>query len=282
MKAFEVVYTRYVSVPARLVCALCAAAALLAGCGGDDPPEVDLPAPELVAAAAEALSEQEGYRARFEGTLGIRGGESLTGGLLGEEQPISGEARVSGSDAAVDLAADLGFTNAQVTLTRTANGVWLGLLGQDYTLDLPERTRDLLQPRDVAPTLVSWLAEPEITGTDSADGVDVATVTGTVDPDAVLADIATLSGGEVDDTAADQLRDALTDGEIEIWVGIEDRLPRRVRADVVLEGRIDAIDAEGASLDLDLDLSDFDQAITIAEPANAEPFSFDALGGFGP
>ena len=125
-------------------------------------------------------------------------------------------------------------------------------------------------------------AEPEITGTDSADGVDVATISGTVDPDAVLADIATLSGAEVDDAAAQQLRDALTDGEIEIWVGIEDRLPRRLRADVVLDGRIDAIDADGASLDLDLDLSDFDEAITIAEPANAQPFSFDALGGFGP
>ncbi len=275
-------YTGSVSAIARLLCAL-GLAVLLVGCGGDgEPSGVDLPAPELVAAAAEALSEQDSYRARFEGTIGISGGESITGGLLGEEQPISGEARVSGDDAAVDLAADLGITNAQLTLTRTGNGVWLGLLGQDYTLDLPGETLDLLRPRDVAPTLVSWMADPEITGTGSADGVDVATITGTVDPDAILADITTLSGAEIDETAAQQLRAALSEGMIELTVGIEDRLPRRLRADVVLDGQIDAIDADGASVDLDLELRDFDEDLTIAEPSDAQPFSFDALGGFGP
>lgn len=277
-----VVYTRSVPTSARLICALCAIG-LLAGCGdGGSTAEVDVPAPELVAQAAEALSAQESYRARFDGTIGISGGEAITGGLLGREQPISGEARVSGEDAAVDLAADLGITNVQLTLTRTGNGVWLGLLGQDYTLDLPAETLALLQPRDVAPTLVSWIADPEIAGTESVDGVDVAIVTGTVDPDAILANIATLSGAAVDEAAAQQIRAALTEGSIELWVGIEDRLPRRVRADVVLDGRIDAIDADGASLDIDLRLSDFDEALTIAEPTAAQPFSFDALGGFGP
>ena len=279
-----VVYTDTVPALARLICAV-AAILLLAACGGEDgggDVDVDVPAPEFVAEAAEALSDQESYRARFEGTLGIDGGEALTGGLLGPEQPISGEARVRGEDAAVDLAADLGIAEVQLTLTRTSNGVWLGLLGEDYTLDLPDDTLALLQPRDVAPTLVSWIAEPEITGGGSEDGVDVARVSGTVDPDAVLADIAALSGGEIDAAAAQQAREALSEGEIELAIGVEDRLPRRVRADVVLDGRIDAIDADGATLDLDLRLSDFDDDLTIAEPADAEPFSFDALGGFGP
>ena len=255
--------------------------AVVAACGGGDGGGEDMtqgltPA-EILSRSTEAAAEADQFRIAFavEGTVDVTRPGALPQGLgrlIDGPIDISGEGPVDPPDAAsIDASARVSGIGLQVNLTRVGDNVYVGILGQDFQLDL-------LDFGDLYPTLVGWTTAPQEAGREEIDGDPVVKITGRLDPEKALADLGPVLGASGDVTPAEARR-ALEQGAAEFWVGTEDLLPRRVH--VVLRGDGQGV-AEGVgAIDLDLtaDFSNWGEVADIPEPQDARPLDPDSLGG---
>jgi len=255
--------------------------AVVAACGGGDGGGEDMtqgltPA-EILSRSTEAAAEADQFRIAFavEGTVDVTRPGALPQGLgrlIDGPIDISGEGPVDPPDAAsIDASARVSGIGLQVNLTRVGDNVYVGILGQDFQLDL-------LDFGDLYPTLVGWTTAPQEAGREEIDGDPVVKITGRLDPEKALADLGPVLGASGDVTPAEARR-ALEQGTAEFWVGTEDLLPRRVH--VVLRGDGQGV-AEGVgAIDLDLtaDFSNWGEVADIPEPQDARPLDPDSLGG---
>jgi hypothetical protein len=264
------------------------ALAVAAACGGGDDGGEDLaqgltPA-ELLDRSSEAAAEEGPFRIALavEGTVDVTRPAALPqglGGLLDGPIDISGEGPVDPPDrASIDATARVSGIGLQVNLTRVEDRVYVGILGQDFRVDLPPEQVGLLDLGDLYPTLVGWTTEPREAGREEIDGDPVVKVTGALDPAEALSDLGPVlgAGGEVTPAEA---RRALRQGTAEFWIGTEDLLPRRVH--LVLRGDGQGVVEGLGALDLDLtaDFADWGDAVDIPEPQNARELDPDQLGG---
>jgi hypothetical protein len=272
-----------------LVAALLAVlVALVAACGGGDGGGEDMtegltPA-EILSRSTDAAAEADQFRIAFavEGTVDVTQPGALPQGLgrlIDGPIDISGEGPVDPPDAAsIDASARVSGIGLQVNLTRVGDSVYVGILGQDFQLDLPPEQVALLDFGDLYPTLVGWTAAPQEAGREEIDGDPVVKITGRIDPAKALADLGPALGASGEVTPAEARR-ALERGTVEFWVGTEDLLPRRVHAVLRGDGQGVAEGLGAIDLDLSADFSDWGEVVDIPEPQNARPLDPDAIGG---
>jgi len=107
----------------------------------------------------------------------------------------------------------------------------------------------------------TWVRDVKSEGTQRIDGVEVEHVSATIDPKAVVNDLSQAvrqNGGTLPD--ADTVSRAVKHAELDVWVGSDDHILRRLLLDVGF-GR-------GRGIDADLRLSDVNEQQRIEAPAN--------------
>jgi hypothetical protein len=269
---------------AMLIVLIAAVVALVAaGCGGDDGGEdmaAGLTAQELLDRSAEQAREAESFRIDFAATGNIDLGDpdAVPGGpLLAGDLDVSGEGPVQPPDrASVDVRVVLTGPTLQGNLTRVGDEVFVGVLGQDFRVDLPPEQVALLDLGALYPTLVGWAADPMDAGREEIDGTPTAKVTAGLDPESTLADLGPLL--QIEGLTPEQARAALTEGVLEAWIGTEDLLPRRVR--LVLEGDASGLGGGVRTIELDLtaDLSAYGEPVDIQPPRDPQDLDLTQLG----
>ena len=275
--------------PRTLALALIAVlvALVAAGCGGggdgggEDLTEGLTPA-ELLTRSAAAAGDLESFRIALavKGTTEVSSAAGLPqglGGLLNGPIDLSGEGPVAPPDrASIDATLRVSGIGLQVNLTRVGDEVFLGVLGQDFVLDLPPEQVGLLDFGDLYPTLASWTTDPAEAGREDVDGDPTVKLTGTLDPAAALGDLGPLLGTGAITPA--QARRAVSEGTVEMWIGTEDLLPRRVHLVLKADGTGVADGVGKVDIDLTADFSAFDEPVDIQAPSNPQPLDPDQLG----
>jgi hypothetical protein len=280
--------------PRRVCAALALVAALaVAACGGGATDRTTglSPAQILERARAEAAALTS-YRAAISADLRVTAAPGAlppaAQNLLGDRLQVTGQAAVRRPDA---LSLDFAIEGVpfQGNVTKIGGRLYLSVLGQDLQLSTPPDELALIRPAELAPTVVGWVAQPRLVGSESVDGAPTVHIAGALDADAVVDDVAGLLrqvpglvGGAP--SAADlasarrQVRGALREGRAEVWVGTGDLRPHRVRVTADLRGPLAVLPGlSAASLDMVVDLSRFDEPVEVSAPANPRPITPEQL-----
>jgi hypothetical protein len=125
-------------------------------------------------------------------------------------------------------------------------------------------------PVDIHPA--TWVRDVKSEGKQSIDGVQTEHVSASVDPKAVVNDLAQAvqqNGGELPDQAA--LSRVVKRGELDVWVGSDDHIVRRLDAKLAFTGQ--------GRLELDVRLSDVNKPQQIKAPKDVRSGAPD--GAFG-
>jgi hypothetical protein len=261
------------------------AVAAAAACGGDDGGEdisAGLTPQELLDRSAEEAAAAESFRIALEatGSVDLAEGSDVPGGdLLAGQLDVSGEGPVQPPDrASLDLQLRLAGPTLQGNVTRVGDEVFVGVLGQDFRVDLPPEQVALLDLSALYPTLVSWAIDPVETRREEIDGTPTVLVTSGLDPERALSDLGPLL--QIDGVTAEEARAAVTEGRLETWIGTEDLLPRRVH--LVLQGDGSGLDSGVGPIAIDLtaDLSAYGEPVDIQAPQDPQELDLDQLGSF--
>jgi hypothetical protein len=180
--------------------------------------------------------------------------------------------------ASLDLQLRLAGPTLQGNVTRVGDEVFVGVLGQDFRVDLPPEQVALLDLSALYPTLVSWAIDPVETRREEIDGTPTVLVTSGLDPERALSDLGPLL--QIDGVTAEEARAAVTEGRLETWIGTEDLLPRRVH--LVLQGDGSGLDSGVGPIAIDLtaDLSAYGEPVDIQAPQDPQELDLDQLGSF--
>jgi hypothetical protein len=103
----------------------------------------------------------------------------------------------------------------------------------------------------------SWIKDAKVEGTEQVDGVQTQHASASLDADKALGDISKLAR-QAGQAGALPKASELKRGDFDVWVGKDDRIVRRMTADV---------EASGAKVHFDLQLSEVNDPQTIEAPA---------------
>jgi hypothetical protein len=187
----------------------------------------------------------------------------------------------------------MGTSSTRTTFTSTGERAFVTLAGETY--ELPPEQLDALRNEQSggrragleALAIEDWVREPKVSGGGRVDGVDTTRVTGRVNAGAALTDLVALARqlgpeAELEPLEREEARrlDALVkSSEIELLVGRQDRLLRRLRLVIDFGASLpDRVRASlgpyaGTRLEVDLGLSGPNRDVTVEAPAGAKPLS---------
>lgn len=193
---------------------------------------------------------------------------------------VQGTGPVNGDSASFDFDATLsGLPAIQGNVTKVGGDLYVGVLGTDYKVALPKDKVAAVVPANVVGGLLGWATEPAEAGRETVDGTKTVHLTAKVDLkqalDAIAGAAAALGGGEVSPAtlrrSQTQVQVAVTEQALDLWIGIDDLIPRRITAKLRFAGRIDALPSlRSGSLDLDTRFSKIGDAVTITAPTTTE------------
>lgn len=264
------------------------AAVVLTACGGSSgggggkDETAGLTPARILSRSSAAARQLHSFRIAVDGTgsADVSGrASSIPGaGLLKGPLQISAAGPVQPPDrVSLDAKLGIGGPSLQVNVTRVGDGVYLGLLGTDYAVNLPRRDVALLDLGDLYPTLAGWMTHPKEAGRADVNGDPTVEITGAIDPEKALADLRPLLGGGSVTPA--QARRALKSGTVEAWIGTRDLRPRKVHLVLSADGAGVAKGVGAVTADITATLSDFDAPVDIPAPTGARPLDLHGLGG---
>jgi len=290
----------------RLAWLVLLGAMVLAGCGGTSDQTKGLSPQQIRDKSRAAAAQVTYYHPHLELDLDVAAASGATGFLARlSGTPVTivadGPVRrpIAPGGAAFELAttAQLGPIKVQGTITKVPEGVYLTVAGTSFKLSLPADQANAVR---IPPEPVLFMENPQEVGREDVNGVPTVHLRGTVATDALvdyvvglLRSAPALLGGRTPPTDAqvaaikEQLRSAVTQSSSEVWIGTKDLLPHKVAAQLVLKGPVDVLPGIlSTTLAVRADVSGFNQEETITAPANAVPFSLNALlsalgGGLG-
>ena len=213
-------------------------------CGGDSerPPEDAPPASTILAASMQAAERVNSFYFRLtheNGTtplpmnlrLKTAEGEAVT--------PASVSANVRGeAPGGIDVSVELIAIDSDTWITNPFTRTWQRLSGTDL--------RDFADPAALMASLLPALQGARVTGESTIDGARTWRLTGTMDSGALAQALPFAEAGRRVD--------------VELWVGVEDSLPRRAR----LAGPLAT--GENEKVVRQLELSRFNESFTIQPP----------------
>jgi hypothetical protein len=121
-------------------------------------------------------------------------------------------------------------------------------------------------PLDLRPE--TWVRDVKSAGTETVAGVETTHVSAQVDTAAIVRDLAGLAGGQLPNAGA--VKRQVKGAELDVWVGTDDNIVRRVSAQATLAG---------GRIDFDLRLSDVNEPQQIEAPANVRAGAPDGVFG---
>jgi hypothetical protein len=198
--------------------------------------------------------------------------QALTGSI-----GLQGTGPVNGGSASFDFDARLtGLPAIQGNITKVDGALYVGVLGTDYKVALPAEQVESVVPAELPGGLLAWATAPAEVGRETIDGTRTVHLTAAVDVEralgAISGAVSAIGGSDVPAAtlrrSATQLRAALTEQKLDLWIGIDDLIPRRVTARLRFDGKVDALpQVRSGSLDLDARLSKVGEATDISAPA---------------
>jgi len=278
------------------VALLAAASLAVAGCGGGgsgSDKTKGLDAAGILAGSQQAAAGVNSYRVTFNATVQLTGGEGTIpdalAGALKNPLKVSGEGRIEGANASIDLTVPLAGIPLQINVTKVGGGLYATILGQDYKLPVAQARVSGIQPSKLIATLLGWLENPQIVGQEKVDGVETVRLRASVDATKAVPDVAGLVGAASKPVSAAtvakaraQAKAALKRGDAEVWIAKTTLLPVRLVANLRLNGKLDvAPTIRSAALDLDAHFSDYGQSFGITAPANPKPLDINRLLSLG-
>jgi len=184
-----------------------------------------------------------------------------------------------------DLTTGLSDIPVQVNVTKVGEGIDASVFGQDLKIDGPAGAVSALDPADLAPSLRSWVANPQIPGNEDGDDVPWVHLRGEVDVAALTTgagDLTTQLGaaGAVAPGSTNQAKNALRRGEVNAWKGGRAPYIHRAEVDTTLRGQIDAMPQVTAlGLGPSARLSDVNGDVRIAAPEGARTIGPGSITG---
>lgn len=266
---------------------LIAGAALLAGCGGGGTDMTQgMSAEQVLTESAKRTEALTSYRFGVDLKADVDiDADGAVGTLLANPLDINGEGGAKDpGDFTLDLTANLGPGPIQANIIKVGDALYLTVLGQAIQLDVDPATVKSLDATKLAPAIAGWITNPQIVGTEDADGVQVVHIRGDVDETALAEDIGGLADGLGADGAvkpgAGGPDGDLETGVVDVWVGQEDLLIHKAAAEVVSKDPLEAVTAVKAiDLTLSATISDFNTPVEITAPAGARKVGLDSIAG---
>jgi hypothetical protein len=133
---------------------------------------------------------------------------------------------------------------------------------------------------------MNWAEAPREVGREDVDGTSTVHLAATIG-DLAVADAA----GALSDVAPGlvppatvrraraQVLAGISERAVDMWIGTDDVLPRRITVRLRFAGKVDAFpQLRSASLELDLRISDLGEAVQITAPQTTEVLDLDRLG----
>jgi hypothetical protein len=225
----------------RLVLAV---AVLIVACGGNGeaPPPADLTAEQILERAARNMADVTSFHFRLTHENGTT------------QMPLNLELRSAEGDVAVpdrlsaEVQARAVATNVRVRAIAIGDRTWITnpFTRQWQRLPGEASLRDVADPAGFINAVVDEIRDARLAGQDRIDGVQSYKVVGQLDSGALRRAIGSARAGITVD--------------VEVWVGAEDFLPRRVR----VIGPLENDDAD--NIVRELQLSRFNQPVDIQPP----------------
>ena len=262
-----------------LVVALGACLALVSGCGGGTTKDrvQGLAPSEILRQSTTAAAGLSAFHVAVDATVAA----DVTPGTLpkllaqafNDSVTITGEGPVNGDAASFDFDAKItGLPTLQGNVTKVGGQLFAGVLGTDYRVDLPRAQVAAVVPGRLATGLLSWATAPAEVGRETVDGAKTVHLAATVDTARALADIApalqAIQGTTLSAAARRQVESALTTKTVDLWIGIDDLLPRRAVVKLRYAGGVTALSAlHKLTLDLTVSFTKHGETVAITAPS---------------
>jgi lipoprotein LprG len=217
----------------------------LAACGGDSDskPSANAPAPaDLVARSGAATRAAKSFHFNFTQEANATLPMPLSFRLVSAEGDFAApdriKAGVKAKAASANVSVDIIGVGERTWITNPFTRRWQGL---------PDTTvADIADPSAIVGALLSGLKDPKLVGETDVDGVKTYRVSGTIDSTVLRSAFSTVEAGFTNN--------------VDLWLGIEDSLPRRAR----IAGQLYKDDP--SNVWRQVDLSKFGAAIDIKAP----------------
>ncbi len=252
---------------------------LVAGCGGGTTNDrvTGLTPDEILRQSSAAAATLTAFHVAVEATVQA---DVASGALpklfvqaLADPATITGEGPVDAGAASFDFDAKIkGLPSLQGNVTKVAGELFAGVLGTDYRVDLPQAQVAAVTPGRLPVGLLSWATAPTEVGRETIDGTITVHLAATIDTGralrAITAAVQTFGGPTLPDATRQQLESALTTKTLDLWIAVNDLLPRRAIVKLDYAGGVTALRAlRSGSLQLDVRLSKLGEAVTITTPS---------------
>lgn len=223
-----------------------------------EPAAAKLSADEVMKAAVSAPPVKSG---RFDGSLSVSGSEQATIDVSGAFQ-LAGPQDMPKVEVEIRTSSGGKDVNAGFVSTGDKGYVVVDGTGYEFPADAWTQVVEARAAGDkaaAAPTAVlgaeaaSWVRDVKDEGTETIDGVETRHVSATIDGAAAMRDIAKAAGGALPAGAQGAVKDA----KVDAWVGADDRIVRRISAEMAVAGE---------TLKLEFNLSEVNDPQTIAAP----------------